>query len=285
MYIQLCCILCLTVDPCAVDSCQNALSSCKNNDTCERLYADFVNKCNSVLLPNSTDPVCSHDCKQAIDNLYTNHIGFKLKCCDCGSLSRQNYMTTGHISQSPDQCFVERFRLIDYCAVNSDECIDCKHKGKRSLCLLILNHILHLVCPKPCRVVIGQCINNTDCNNSRNNLLDKCKDVLSWDGNSSKPHCTDECKTSINNRKLFPVLEDADCCTCDDNDCSLQKRNVETLCDVKLDSSDKCQNKKKACEDKGPKHDHRGIYTYVATYRISLLNSYCIVQKFDKEKL
>ena len=143
-------ILCLTIDPCtvgscqvALSSCQDALSSCKNNNTCKRLLADFANKCNNVLLPNSTNPVCSDDCKQAIDKLHTDYNGFKLKCCDCGSLNQQNHMNTVYIPLSPEQCFTERFRLIDNCAVNYDDCINCKHKGKCSHYLIILNHFLH----------------------------------------------------------------------------------------------------------------------------------------------
>ena len=123
-----------TIDPCTIESCQDALSGCKNNNICKRLFADFANKCNSVLLPNSTNPVCSDGCKQAIDKFYTDHNGFKLKCCDCGSLNQQNHLTTVHIPLNPEQCFMERFRLIDYCAVNHDDCINCKHKGK---CILI----------------------------------------------------------------------------------------------------------------------------------------------------
>ena len=252
----------LIIDPCTVESCHNALSSCKNNDTCERLYVDFINKCNSVLLPNSTYPVCSHDCKQAIDNLYKNHIGFKLKCCDCGSLNQQNHMTAAHIPQSPDQCFVERIRLIDYCSVNHDECIDCKHKGKCSFILKQLQFFLlytAVVCPQTCTVAREQCHNNSDCNKLLNMFYMECQDVLILDANLSK--CTDECKALLKSRKLhFPKIELLDCCICDDDNCSIQKRNMETLCDIKLDSAEECQNKRKVCEEYNrAKLDHRGI--------------------------
>ena len=122
--------MCLTTDACAVDSCQDSLSNCQQDNICKILFEDFVNKCNSVLQSNYSNPVCSHDCKQATDKLYADHNGFKLKCCDCGSVNQQGHMTTVHIPLSPEQCFMERFRLINYCMVNDDDCINCKDRGK-----------------------------------------------------------------------------------------------------------------------------------------------------------
>ena len=123
------CVSCLTTDACIVDSCQDALSNCQNDNTCKILFDEFVNKCNSILKPNCSDPVCPDDCKQAIDNLYNDDNGYKLKCCDCGSPNQQGQFTTIRVSLPPGQCFMERYRLINHCAVDHDDCINCKDKG------------------------------------------------------------------------------------------------------------------------------------------------------------
>ena len=128
-------VLCLTADACTIDSCQDALSNCQKDNICKILFDIFVNKCHSILKPNCSDPMCSDDCKQAIDNLYNDDNGFKLKCCDCGSLNQQGQLTTFHASLPPEQCFMERFRLINYCPVDYNDCIDCKDRGK---CIFLL---------------------------------------------------------------------------------------------------------------------------------------------------
>ena len=94
------------------------------------LFNDFVNKCHSVLKPNCSDPVCLDSCKQAIDNLYNDDNGFKLKCCDCRSPNQQVHMTTVHFTLLPEQCFMERSRLIKYCTIDHNDCISCKERGK-----------------------------------------------------------------------------------------------------------------------------------------------------------
>ena len=124
------CILCLTTDACTVDSCQDALSNCQNDDICKMLFNAFVNNYHSVLKPNCSDPVCSDSCKQAIDNLYNDDNGFKLKCCDCRSPNQQVHMTTVHFTLLSEQCFMERSRLIKYCTVDHNDCINCKERGK-----------------------------------------------------------------------------------------------------------------------------------------------------------
>ena len=123
------CVSCLTTDACTVDSCQDALSNCQNDNTCKILFDEFVNKCNSILKPNCSDPVCPDDCKQAIDNLYNDDNGYKLKCCDCGSLNQPSQFTTVRVSLPPEQCFMERYRLINYCTVDHNDCINCKDRG------------------------------------------------------------------------------------------------------------------------------------------------------------
>ena len=109
-------------------------------------------------------------------------------------------------------------------------------------------------------MVIKQCTNNSDCNKLLNKFYIECKDVLSWNANSSNLKCTDKCKAILKSRTLFPKVENLDCCICDDDGCTLRRRNMEILCDTKLESSEECQNKKKACENNRPKLDHRGSY-------------------------
>ena len=121
-----------------------------------------------------------------------------------------------------------------------------------------------IVCPQSCKVASEQCTNNSDCNKLLNTFYMECKDVLLLDTNSSNLKCTDGCRALLKSRKLFPKIEHLDCCICDDDDCRLQKRNMETLCDMKLESSEECQNKRKACEEYNrPKIDHRGILMYI----------------------
>ena len=107
-------------------------------------------------------------------------------------------------------------------------------------------------CPNSCEEAIKQCINNINCNISYNQFSKECKNVLSWEGNSARPRCTDECKVIT---KVFH--KHLDCCTCED-ECTLRKRNMEVLCDLKLDSRE-CQIKKKTCEDNSAILDHRGM--------------------------
>ena len=144
--------------------------------------------------------------------------------------------------------------------------------------LVILNHfIASIVCPKSCEEAFKQCMDDIDCNESLNNISKECKNVLSWDGNSTKPQCTDECKTMINHRKLFPKMEQMDCCMCDKDNC-IKKRNVEILCDIKLDRSDECQNKMKVCEDIRATEsnlDHKGIHRIVTDLSSPLRLTIC----------
>ena len=107
-------------------------------------------------------------------------------------------------------------------------------------------------CPNSCEGAIKQCINNTNCNILYNQFNKECKNVLSWEGNSARPRCTDECKaiTKVFHKRL-------DCCTCEDDECTLRNRNMEVLCDMILDSQE-CQSKKKSCEDNKAILDHRG---------------------------
>ena len=103
--------------------------------------------------------------------------------------------------------------------------------------------------------------------------------MLAWDGNSTKPQCTEECKTMINNRKLFTKMEQMDCCMCDKDKHCIKKKNVEILCDIQLDRSDECQNKKKICEDIRAKEsnlDHRGIHRIVTDLSSALLTIFIL---------
>ena len=117
---------------------------------------------------------------------------------------------------------------------------------------------MHLVCPKACDEVRKQCANNTDCRMMRETIFKECQNVFNWDGNSTKPNCTDGCMEWVHNREKHPIMKQLKCCIDDEDDeidIGLMKISLETLCGTKLDSSEECQNKRKACEHIRAKED------------------------------
>lgn len=75
---------------CSLGNCQELVAKCQENEMCGTLFASWNEKCNDVITANfSSPPMCSDDCKQALDELTRNPYGSKLKCCDCGRLSIQ----------------------------------------------------------------------------------------------------------------------------------------------------------------------------------------------------
>ena len=123
---------------------------------------------------------------------------------------------------------------------------------------------MYLVCPKACKEVIKECVNNTYCAKIRETFYKECENVLRWDGNSTKPNCTDECKELGRNAEKYPIIKHIKCCIDDGMmNVALRKRNMEILCGTKLESSEECQNKRKACEHIRAKEDnldHPGMH-------------------------
>ena len=72
---------------------------------------------------------------------------------------------------------------------------------------------------------------------------------------------------SLATKEKHPIIRHLKCSTADEDDqmnITLRRKNTETLCGVKLYTSDECQNKKKACENIKSKEDnidHTGSHT------------------------
>lgn len=112
-----------------------------------------------------------------------------------------------------------------------------------------------------------QCTSDTNCDKILEAYSKECENVINWDGNSTRPNCTDECKQWIQIRERNPITKHLKCCVCDEDDemdCAMKKRNIEALCGVMLDSSDECQNKNKSCKDIRAKEDYAGIMCRIA---------------------
>jgi len=85
---------------------------------------------------------------------------------------------------------------------------------------------------------------------------------MSWDRNSTRPVCTNECKKSINELEN-ELGQSFKCCSCDNARNVFRRRNIEEVCNVELDSAEICQNHMKACEFVKNKERHvkrRGNY-------------------------
>jgi len=97
--------------------------------------------------------------------------------------------------------------------------------------------------------------------------------VLSWDGITVMPMCTDECKRWIDEILNDPIGQFLKCCSCDEKnttkrmECALKRRNTEEVCDVDLDSAEVCQCQRKACnvvKSKGMSVELRGNVASIA---------------------
>ena len=125
---------------------------------------------------------------------------------------------------------------------------------------------MNLVCPKRCGEVMKQCANNADCKKRQEYDFKECASVRNWDGNSTKPNCTSRCKELFQTKEKHPIIRPLKCCTLDEDDqmnITLKRKNMETLCGMKLYNFDECQNREKACENIRSKEDnidHTGIH-------------------------
>ena len=282
---------------------------CQNNVTCSDLYNTVAEKCNSVL--QFDKPVCSDDCRQAVIQLHTHPIGSRLRCCDCGwsggltvhnQIVQMNRMRPDNPDRltmrnqtvqrdrmhpnnlmdmtSPPQCHLAKSRIIKQCGMINN-CEDCKASGKLTTHCYSVNATCVIVCPGSCAAVFAHCINNTRCNQTRENHLRECQQVISWDRNSTMPMCTDECKRWTNMLENDPIGQFFKCCNCDDRNitrkmqCALFKTNIEELCDVEFDSAEICQYHMKACDfvkDIERKVKRRGNHVSIPATYITLMS-------------
>ena len=75
---------------CSVGSCDELTERCQKSETCKPLFDSWMVHCGNIVKANlSSRPMCSGGCKQAVQDLFSDPLGSKLKCCDCGRLSPQ----------------------------------------------------------------------------------------------------------------------------------------------------------------------------------------------------
>ena len=107
-----------------------------------------------------------------------------------------------------------------------------------------------LVCSHSCDKIRSICTNNTDCNMIWNKYNTYCDGVISWDGNSTIPMCTDECKRWIKELENNPIGKYIKCCHCtkeNEVECNRERRNVAIVCDVDFNHVKDCHNNEELC--------------------------------------
>jgi len=99
---------------------------------------------------------------------------------------------------------------------------------------------------------MSQCWNNTKCTQIWVNSRIACKRINTWNSNSTRPTCTDECMKWIDRLDNNAITEHIKCCECDDGTynktCGILKTNIEKSCGTRFGSSEQCQYYKSACE-------------------------------------
>jgi len=96
-------------------------------------------------------------------------------------------------------------------------------------------------------------MNDTKCTETWANFNAACSEAELWDGNSSMPICTEECKKRLDELGQNAISKHIKCCNCGDDEnvtetmmCNLVKRNIEELCELTF--LEDCQLYKTACE-------------------------------------
>ena len=239
--------------------CSTAKDVCLKSVTCKTLYNDWERKCMNVW-ESSTD-VCSDDCKNATYHLYQDQYGKSIKQCDCGIhvngffdvlLSAEELALTR-------QCFKRQYQMQSLCDEdeNVNQCLKCKaEKGTLTFVyrFFMLIHI-HIVCQHACDKVMSYCTNSTECVMIWDNYRDKCKEVISWDGVSVMPICSNECKRWIDELDNNPFGKYLKCCKCNEQDenkrieCIKEREKMSIVCDIDYNSLRHCQQNEILCEN------------------------------------
>ena len=306
----------IETDTCSVNNCNEVSTQCAQDEMCKPLFDAWREKCSNLTNPQlnlSERPMCTDDCKQALNELWSSRYGHKLRCCACGRLTqtdiellrrdpptvhrpetppnrignmtrprpprqrstmRPTTMPSMMPSMTPNmmpgmmpmlnatpsaamQCHVTRLRFDRFCGFNNDVCTDCKQTG---MCIAthctVMVQIVFPVCPKSCSKVIEKCMDDAKCNETWVNYYTNCEEVISWNGNrSAQPTCSMECKGWLNKLMANPISKSLRCCMCDATDrekrtkCTSQKRNIERLCNMRMNSSDECQRNARECNN------------------------------------
>ena len=98
-------------------------------------------------------------------------------------------------------------------------------------------------------------MNNTDCNMIWNNYNTYCDGVISWNGNSTMPICTDRCKEWIDKLENNTIGRYIKCCSCDKGNevekiqCIRERQNVAIVCDMDFNHIKDChrENNEELC--------------------------------------
>ena len=113
--------------------------------------------------------------------------------------------------------------------------------------------LFYVVCSHSCDKVRSVCTNNTDCNMIWNKYNTYCDGVILWDGNSTMPTCTDECKKWTKELENNSIGKYIKCCYCDkENDvekmqCIRERQNVAIVYDMEFNHVKDCHNDEELC--------------------------------------
>ena len=76
----------------------------------------------------------------------------------------------------------------------------------------------YIVCQHSCHKVVSHYSNNTECVMVWANYHDKYKEIISWDGVSTMPMCSSECKRWIDELDSNPIGKYLKCCSCNEQE-------------------------------------------------------------------
>ena len=109
-------------------TCIELIRKCTDDKCCGKAFNDAFYHCYSVLLwwnnsRNSTTPVCSDRCTNAMSVLYNDHIGKDLRCCKNGlSEVDQNNLITLKVIERRNNA---RINLENICKISHTQ--GCNH--------------------------------------------------------------------------------------------------------------------------------------------------------------
>ena len=83
-------------------TCHKLVERCQKSKTCEPLFDSWMTQCGNVTKASlSSRPICTDDCRQAFQKLFSDPLGSELKCCDCGKLSPQQLSSIPPLGRMP----------------------------------------------------------------------------------------------------------------------------------------------------------------------------------------